>query len=158
MVASCGRVSRDPTPSGPNDNVSDAGPDTILLGSQDASDGAANRPPSLFVDASCFGGTGFDDGNVHCVTRTELERNGSQTVPRLLLDGGIGALGSESAWRCPELTEITFAACGLSEGCCAENALCGPVVERAPFDGGESSDAEVGDQLCCYYTFTVCGV
>lgn len=103
-------------------------------------------------------GTDFESGSVHCVSRSELQRNGSQTVPSLLLDGGIDALGSDSAWRCPELPEIKFAACGLSEGCCAENALCGPVVEHSPFDGGESPDAEVGEQLCCYYTFTVCGV
>jgi hypothetical protein len=106
--------------------------------------------PYPFDRASCPG-TLPADGVVHCVTRAELAKVGSP--PRLLVDGGIEGLGTESSWRCPELTEIDFS---RHCECCNEDALCGPVVALAPFDAGSPVDAAAGEQLCCYFTVTLC--
>jgi len=113
--------------------------------------------PAPFDQSNCVGSAAaLIGGSLHCVSRTELARQG--TLPNLRLDGGVDALGPAEDWRCPTLDEINFAKCELSEGCCADLGYCGPVLERAPVDAGEPDDASPGEQLCCYYVVEECGV
>lgn len=119
--------------------------------------GAESAVVRLFGDTPGCSPAKLQYGSIHCVSRAELAD--PAVLPNLLIDGGIDALGSATDWRCPELSELSFAACGGGEGCCAENAVCGPVTQQMPFDAGILPDAAAdGEKLCCYYTIVSCGV
>jgi len=181
-LVACGRVG-DSTPfTGAPAQAADAGAGGALANAGTSAAGAARAgaggTPNSLGDPLESGGQSatypppFDTHNcsaplspdlpyqVRCVTRGELE---DSQLPDLTLDGGVSMLGTETAWRCPELHEITFSGpCG-GERCCAE-AACGPLVQRT--SSGISSDAGTagaggdfaGEQVCCYLVQTVCGV
>src|SRR6185369_2629100 len=170
-LAACGRVEESTTDAGGSTQAAGAaaggrtgagGQPTIDLVVTPHAAGEPGFYPPPFDARTCPTPVSGPEGTTRCVTRAELTDSG---WPDVTLDGGVSALGSADAWRCPQLNEITFSGAGGGEHYC-KLVLCGPLTQRnstansGANDAGAAGDGGAGtsEQTCCYYIVEQCGV